>query len=98
MELKGNTLKLTEVFFLFSAMYNYHLKLRIVRTSAIEIRAIILNVSWHTPATLSTSKESAKDSPNSRMHLLTTHRGSFLSPLKSFQLANTRTGLRHSNS
>lgn len=82
-------------------MYNYPFKLCIVRISAItltEIRTIILNASWHTPTTSSISKALAKDSPNSRMYLPTAHRGLFISSLKSFELVNTRIGLRQSNS
>lgn len=82
-------------------MYNYPFKLCTVRTSAItlsEIRTIILNASWHTPTTWSISKGLAKDSPNSRICLPTAHRVLFISSLKSFELVNTRTGLRHSNS
>lgn len=82
--MKANTLKLTEIFFKSSAMYNYPFKHCILRTSAItlsEIRTIILNAAWHTPTTSSISKGLTKDSPNSRMYLHIASRDYFLSSL-----------------
>lgn len=39
-----------------------------------------------------------KDSPKSIIYLSAAHRGLFISSLESFELVNTRIGLRHSNS
>lgn len=89
--MKANTLKLTEIFFKSSAMYNYPFKHCILRTSAItlsEIRTIILNAAWHTPTTSSISKGFTKDSPNSRMYCFQRLFLIFSEPV------NTRTGLR----